>query len=47
LPRKPSSTTRRATATKPAPAPAKPKPKPQPDPHAGMDHSKMEMPKKK
>ena len=46
---KKATTTTRKPAAKPAakPAVAKPKPKPKADPMAGMDHSKMEMPRKK
>jgi hypothetical protein len=50
--RKPASTKSRPasakakTASKPKPKPAS-KPKPAADPHAGMDHSKMDMQKKK
>ena len=46
---KKTTTTAKKPAAKPVakPAAAKPKPKPKADPMAGMDHSKMEMPKKK
>ena len=46
---KKTTTTAKKPAAKPVakPATAKPKPKPKTDPMAGMDHSKMEMPKKK